>query len=228
MTEYSYNGWSASKTLAIRPLVVQGESFSPGVRDDDDVYTVFKWLAEQLHERVEPIVKSDWHQADDWGYSYRENRNDPNSLSCHASGTAIDYNATRHPNGVSTRSTFTSAQVQEIHDILDELDGVIRWGGDYTGTPDAMHFEIIKPKERVAAVARLLREEEDDMPYTEDQLINIVRRAIKTELDPLKAAQKKRYAAEQARDERLREVLKQRYNATQTDLDAIFAEVSDE
>src|SRR4051812_23489826 len=98
----SQNGWPASAHLKVRPLVVAGESFSPGIRDDDDVYTVLKYVAEQMNARVEPIVRADWHQADDWGYYYRANANDPNSLSNHSSGTAIDYNATRHPNGVPT------------------------------------------------------------------------------------------------------------------------------
>ena len=34
-----------------------------------------------------------------WGYEFRANVNNPSQLSCHASGTAIDYNANRHPNG---------------------------------------------------------------------------------------------------------------------------------
>lgn len=159
----SYNGWSASPDLRTRPLVVAGETFSPGIRDDDDVYEVLRYVAEQLHARVEPIVRDDWHQADDWGFSYRANANDPNSLSNHSSGTAFDYNATRHPNGVPTRNTFTQAQIDEVHKILAEVDHAVRWGGDYSGTPDAMHFEINASKEWVAVVAARLRDQEDPM-----------------------------------------------------------------
>lgn len=173
----SQNGWSASSSLAIRALVVAGESFSPGIRDDDDVETVLRYVAEQVHERVEPIVRSDWHQADDWGFYYRANANDPNSLSNHSSGTAFDYNATRHPNGVPTSQTFTAAQVAEIHTILRELDGAVRWGGDYTGTPDAMHFEINTTPAALATVAGRIRQGDDDMADYAAQLDRIEEQA---------------------------------------------------
>ncbi|MBP2323317.1 hypothetical protein JOF56_003702 [Kibdelosporangium banguiense] len=153
----SYNGWSASPNPAdfggLARLEVAGETFAPGVRAGD-VHAVFQYLAEQLHRRVEPIVRPDWHQADDWGYSYRKNVN-ANNLSCHASGTAIDYNATRHPNG--KRGTFSAGQVAEIRRILGELEGVVCWGGDFTGTADEMHFEIIKGAGDIARVAAKVR-----------------------------------------------------------------------
>lgn len=174
----SQNGWSASPDLAIRPLVIAGESFSPGVRDDDDVYDVLRYVAEQLHARVEPIERDDWHQADDWGFYYRTNANDPNSLSNHSSATAFDYNATRHPNGVPTSATFSLAQIREVHLILAEVEFAVRWGGDYTGTPDAMHFEINTDARTLAAVAQRIRQGDDDMPYTPDELRAIVRGEI--------------------------------------------------
>jgi len=154
----SYNGWTAAEGWSVSggqlaPLVVAGEPFSPGVRAGD-VRDVFEYLANQLHRRVEPVVRDDWHQADDWGYSFRANRNADN-LSCHASGTAIDYNATRHPNDRS--GTFTAAQVAEIRAILAELDGVVKWGGDFSGTRDEMHWEVRGTAAQVAAVAARLR-----------------------------------------------------------------------
>lgn len=156
--ETSYNGWSASRNPAdfggLTPLVVAGESFSPGVRTGD-VHTVLQWVAEQLHTRVEPVVRPDWHQADDWGFSYRPNVNNPKTLSCHASATAIDYNATRHPNG--RRGTYSAAQVVEIHRVLAGVDDVVRWGGSFTGTADEMHFEICGNAADVARVAARLR-----------------------------------------------------------------------
>jgi len=156
--ETSYNGWTASPNPAdfggITPLVVAGESFAPGVRSGD-VHVVFQHLAEQLNARVEPVYAPGWHEADDWGYAYRANRN-ANNLSCHASATAIDYNATRHPNGVATAQTWTSAQIATIHQILAELDHLVRWGGDFTGTVDSMHFEVIGTPGQIAALAARL------------------------------------------------------------------------
>ena len=110
------------------------------------------------HQRVLAVrhgpVKGNRREADDWGYNYRKNTN-ANNLSCHASGTAIDYNATRHPNGKS--GTFTAAQVGEIRKILGEVDNVVRWGGDFTGTKDEMHFEICKSETDVSRTAARLK-----------------------------------------------------------------------
>lgn len=155
--EYAYNGWLASPNPAdfggLEPIVVAGESFAPGVRAGD-VATVLRYVAEQMNARVEPVVKPEWHQADDWGFSYRKNRN-ANNLSCHSAGCAIDYNATLHVNG--KRGTFTPDQVATIREILRELDGVVEWGGNFKGTPDEMHWEISGTEEEVARVAARLR-----------------------------------------------------------------------
>ena len=45
-----------------------------------------------------------------------------------------------------------------MHDILEELEGVVRWGGDYTQTADAMHFEIIVRPGRLRSIGRKLRQ----------------------------------------------------------------------
>ncbi len=151
----SYNGWSAGpgwtvKGGQLQALVVAGEPFSPGVRAGD-VHDVLEYVANQLHRRVEPVVRSDWHQADDWGYSYRANTNNPSQLSCHASGTAIDYNATRHPNGKG--GTWTAAQRAEIDRILAEVNHTVRCLYGY----DEMHFEIKGNAAQVAAAAAKVR-----------------------------------------------------------------------
>jgi hypothetical protein len=156
MTEYSYNGWRASPNAASIGIDPNWEPIPghklPGGIKAGDVEVVMTYCVRQLHMRVEPI---DTGGHDDWGYAYRKNRN-ANNLSCHASGTAFDWNATRHPNG--KRGTFTTTQVQTIHDICDrELAGVVKWGGDFSGTKDEMHFEIHGTAQQVAAVAARLR-----------------------------------------------------------------------
>jgi hypothetical protein len=152
--EKSYNGWTASPTLKTR--VIEPVKGCPlRVRDNNNVATVFDYLVVNFHRRVDDVTKP--HPADDWGFSYRANANNPNELSCHASATAVDLDATEHPNGVAVYKTFNSAQIAEIHKILRELEGVIRWGGDYTHTVDGMHFEIIVPPGELQNIARRIR-----------------------------------------------------------------------
>jgi len=158
------NGWVASESLDVAPLVVDGESFTPGVLNHRDAFTLLQYVAVQMNARVERIYAPGWHEADDWGYAYRENRNDPNSLSRHAFALAIDYNATRHPNGVPASHTFTFAQITEIRKIVNECGGAVQWGGDFNGTPDAMHFQIDASKSLVAeAAARIRNNVEEEM-----------------------------------------------------------------
>lgn len=172
----SYNGWNASpdpKAIDVDPgFTAAGRKFPGGVKRGP-VSVIFRYLIEQFDKRVEELDA--YTPGDEWGYNYRVNRNAAN-LSCHASGTAVDLNATKHPNG--KRGTFRPIQVAAIRTILDELDGVVRWGGDFTGTVDEMHFEVKGTPTAVARVAgRLLSAgpakpdpvkppEEDDMPKT--------------------------------------------------------------
>lgn len=67
------------------------------------------------------------------------------SLSNHSSGTAFDWHAPRHP--LSSVGTWNSSQVVTIHKIVNvECEGAIRWGGDYIGRKDEMHYEVVQPE----------------------------------------------------------------------------------
>lgn len=143
------NGWPADPTRAhIVGLTVCGVSFPGGVRGGD-VETVLRYVAEQFHRRVHSLTPG-WC----WGYSYRDVKGSTD-LSNHAGGYAIDVDAPSHPLGAV--GTFTPAQVATIHAILAELGGVVRWGGDYSGRKDEMHFEVVGTPAQVAAVAARLR-----------------------------------------------------------------------
>ncbi len=148
------NGYPASQDpaeIGIVDFIVDGVRFEPGVRGGD-VATVLYYVASQVAARVERPSS----RYGCWGYSYRANVNDPMVLSNHSSGTAIDYNAELHANGFPTTRVWTAAQIAEIHAILDEVDNAVRWGGDYSGTPDAMHFEINVDEATLATVAASL------------------------------------------------------------------------
>jgi D-alanyl-D-alanine carboxypeptidase len=173
MAVYSYNGWLASPNPAefggLDNRVVPGTTgvkLIPGLRAGDVAVVLFH-VAAQLHARVE---KGELYSpGDEWGYSYRQNRN-ANNLSCHSSGTAFDWNATRHPNG--TTGTFTPAQIAEIRRILAEVDGVVGWGGDWGSgsTPDWMHFEIQAGAAAVKQVADKIRAGLVGAPIPEDDV----------------------------------------------------------
>ena len=63
-------------------------------------------VAHWFHANIEAI---DTGILDDWGWAVRPVRGQTTGYSNHASGTAIDVNATRHPRGVATLRTFTAA-----------------------------------------------------------------------------------------------------------------------
>lgn len=117
-----------------------------------DVATVLSYVAKRFHSEVEKLV---W--PGNWGYAERTIRGNSRTLSNHASGTAIDLNAPRHPLGVSPSRNFSSAQISRIHKILRDCNGVVRWGGDYNGRKDAMHFEINASSSRVRTLANQIR-----------------------------------------------------------------------
>ena len=151
MPVFSYNGWEANpdrRAINTVNLTVNGIHFPSGVRAGD-VETVLGYVAQAFNDRVERL-----YAPGCWGYAFRKNRN-ANNYSCHASATAIDVNAPSHPNGKA--NTFNFLQVQTIKQILSEVGGVVRWGGDFSGKKDEMHFEIVASSRAVAKVAARLR-----------------------------------------------------------------------
>jgi hypothetical protein len=154
----SSNGYTAAQSTSgipsgvvrIRPKGAKNPRVIFTVRKD--ISGAFQYLIDQFHARVESL---DEHYQDDWSYHYREVRGG-GPLSNHASATAVDLNATQHPLGVGGNMGFTTKQIAEVRQILRELSGVIRWGGDYSGRKDGHHFEIAaSPAAVKAAVARL-------------------------------------------------------------------------
>jgi hypothetical protein len=93
------------------------------------------------HDVIERLDLGTW---DDWGWAFRDVTGMSSGvISNHASGTAVDLNATRHPRGVPLAHTFTASQISKIRRRLALYHGCIRWGGDYQHSPlDPMHFEI--------------------------------------------------------------------------------------
>ena len=170
----SQNGYSAGVTGLIASYDVPGGKLA---MRKGDVSTVLQYVATRFHHEVEALI---W--PGNWGYAFRANVNSPSSLSNHSSGTAIDLNAPLHPNGV--RGTFTATKIRAVRAILDDCDGVIRWGEDYSRTVDGMHFEINAGATAVAAVAARIRggstitSEEDDMTPEQAADLSRVRQVL--------------------------------------------------
>src|SRR6185369_6717910 len=93
---------------ALSPLLVRGVIPDSGVtvtlRGGSAGYLLLDF-ALWYHENIEPI---NGKTVDDWGWSYRENKNNPGVWSRHARGIAIDLDAIKHPNGKT--GTYTLIQ----------------------------------------------------------------------------------------------------------------------
>jgi hypothetical protein len=125
------------------------------------------WVLAQFDRLVEDL---DGGVLDDWGYAERLIRGSTTELSNHASGTAADANATRHPLGTEPSATFSAAQIATIRAIVARTERCVRWGGDYTGRKDPMHFEINDSEARCASVLFKLNSQTDwiDMATKEE------------------------------------------------------------
>lgn len=141
----SQNGWTVIPR-GTDPRLVAIPKIIGRVRKGD-VATIFTYLVNEFDRLVEDVDQG----RDDWGYAYRSIRGKTSGYSNHASGTAIDLNATKHVLG--RVNTFSPTQRTAIRAILKRLGGVVRWGGDYAGRKDEMHWEINASAARVAAVA---------------------------------------------------------------------------
>lgn len=151
MTARSANGYSANDRAVISTRTIPGTTVRVAVRDgpagDLLLYAAARWDRE-----VEDIDQG----ADDWGYASRLIRGSSTTLSNHASGTAIDLNATRHPLGQDPSLSFTAEQRTAIRHILADCRGALRWGGDFRGRKDGMHLEVIADEGRCAEVLATL------------------------------------------------------------------------
>lgn len=146
---YSQNGYKANDRSLIASYTIPGTKVRVALRKGD-VSVVLLHFAEWFNKNIEAL-----RQSDTGGYAERTIRGSSKTLSNHASGTAIDLRWRDHPLGA--RNTFSNSEENKIRAQLATYDGVIRWGGDYSGRKDEMHFEINKNKAAVAEVVAKLK-----------------------------------------------------------------------
>ena len=145
----SPNGWPASKDraeIAIKSYSVEGTSIKLACAEA--VAPLLVGFAQEFHELIEPLDRG---QLDDWGFAFRDIRGTTNNLSNHASGTAIDLNATKHPLGKA--GTFPNEKVPMLRALCKKY--ALVWGGEFR-RKDEMHFEIkVKPKKAAKLIKKL-------------------------------------------------------------------------
>lgn len=126
-------GWPNCPGKDIVPLIVRGTSFPAGIHRE--LHDLVWMLLTRVEERG---YKMDEHEC--WGFACRPIKRSDGSLtdtpSNHSWGLAFDVNAPDNPFGGTS------------HDIPPYMvnlfaDHGFRWGGEYHGTKDWMHFEFM-------------------------------------------------------------------------------------
>jgi hypothetical protein len=147
----SQNGWPAYNDTK---KFVRGTAAGFGFwAANDDVRVIFEDLVGWFNRVVEPLAGK---VLDDWSWANRNVRGSDTQVSNHASATAIDLNALKHPRGV--KNTYTKTQRAAIDRQLAYYEGTVRAGKDYVNSPeDDMHFEINSGKIAVKHVADKIR-----------------------------------------------------------------------
>lgn len=164
----SQNGWSANNRNVVSSRTVPGTERKVTVRNGEGgnvllyVAAVFDKTVEDIdgvrgHYDAEAVRKDATSKIfDDWGYAERPIRGSSTQLSNHASGTAIDLNASQHPLGkVGTFAGIQRTAIQALLKAANKGTGpdVVRWGGNYNGRKDEMHFELITTNDHAIGIA---------------------------------------------------------------------------
>jgi len=165
--ETSYNGWPASPN----PDAINVDWFTVPTVPNRKFRTVkvaqplFKYLIRRFHAEVDPLTGG---VMDEWSYCYRKARA-ADALSCHASGTAVDLDATQFPMG---RANMKKAQRKRVEEILGACFTQWRWGGTFRMPyTDEMHFELVKgtnPTTVKASIASMGLHEDGRQIWPED------------------------------------------------------------
>lgn len=149
----SQNNWPvASQGQMDREPLIRDVKVPNGVLAGD-VAVVFRWLAAQYDRRVERLDPKEC-----WGW-YVKKIEGSSTISNHASGTAVDFNAPDNPMGSgTTKRSLSAAQINTCHRLEEESGGVLRWGGDFSRN-DPMHWEIVASRSAVKTFANKIRNE---------------------------------------------------------------------
>jgi D-alanyl-D-alanine carboxypeptidase len=150
----SQNGWEVvyineANSTKLRLWKVPGTTITMRVRSGPAGF-LLAHCTTWFHQKVEPLTPI----GDEHGWSFRR-ISGSTEYSNHASGTAVDLNSLKHPQGQDPARSFTDDQITEIHNLMSDVyQGKLRWGGDYRTTKDGMHFEINAPYGEIATLGK--------------------------------------------------------------------------
>lgn len=138
----SHNGWEMEKVaddhghIYTRPI--PGTPLAGVQMRMADVETVLVHVIRRFHQDVEELRDGD---VVGWRPPSTVRRWLPESNL--ASGTAVQIRPGHYPAGA--RGGFFPLQQAAIRDILAELDGVVRWGGDDIAVAEALFYVNLGP-----------------------------------------------------------------------------------
>ncbi|WP_433326138.1 hypothetical protein [Spirillospora sp. CA-294931] len=151
----SKNGWEMEKVVDDRGNIytrpVPGTPVEVQIRMGD-VETVLVHVIRRFHYEVDILLQGEvvgWRPPRTVRRKFAESNQ--------ASGTAVQIRPGHYPAGV--RGGFFPQQQVVIRDILAELDGVVRWGGDDRSSDESLFYVDTKPgSSRLVQVAEKIQE----------------------------------------------------------------------
>lgn len=180
----------AHTTAELRNLWAPACRMSPGV-----TFRFWNGVGVPVDGRIVPALKAldscllQWNYrpkaGQTFGYACRRITGG-SGYSLHAYGVAIDVNSLLNPYGPRLVTDMPPAMVAAIKAIRTRAGlGVWRWGGDFGGSKDAMHYEVqLSPAELAVGIAGSTApappnpapppDEEDDMALTDAQAAALV------------------------------------------------------
>lgn len=151
----SVNGWPVLAEAT--EYVIEGSGQSVRLADGD-ASVLLLHVARRFHYEIDQLRRGDvqGHRPSRHMQIQVQVKVQERYESNYLSGTAIAIRPDAYPVGV--KGGLYPQELLVVRDILTELDGAVKWGGDF-GTPKESHFEIaLRPGHpRLKGVARKIR-----------------------------------------------------------------------
>ncbi|MFJ8932107.1 hypothetical protein ACIRLA_36615 [Streptomyces sp. NPDC102364] len=153
-TSKSANGWDVLDAHSPETAIhaIPGTNLRVTLRRGDAA-TVLAYVAQRFHYDVMPLEAS---RGQVLGYA-ADLQVKSDFESNHLSGTALALYPDNYPLG--SKGNLYPNQVTAIRDIVAELQGVVKWGGDMQPVKESTFFLDVPPDStKLALVARTLKE----------------------------------------------------------------------